>query len=347
MATNLYETLGVSRDATPDQIRKAYKNRALQTHPDRLPQGSTPEQVTAAQEQFRLVNNAYEVLHNPQNRMLYDQHGVWPPPEPVEQELPRRSRSQRQQPYYQQPRDPFAPFFSAAFGPPNPHDVFGSPFARSRRNDFEFTDPFRLFESTFGNMHREFEQMREQAIRDAYGAPQRRPSHSHHNHSYHSSPLDTLNPHGGVIRGFMSSRTFSGLSFNHGPIVSREYTTQTRDGATTSTLIRRDADGTEHVTRTFPDGRKQYTINGVEQPTRTGSLPSPQAPYSGSQRQGSNGHGSHSTAQFSPPPPQIYDRPYVPNPDQYNGGLDPRHRDHRQHEDHHHDGKRKWWRGHH
>ena len=68
MSTDLYEVLGVQRDATEDQstliptstlgprltrptVRKAYKKRALQTHPDRAP----PEQKTTAEEEFRKV----------------------------------------------------------------------------------------------------------------------------------------------------------------------------------------------------------------------------------------------------------------------------------------------------
>ena len=43
---------------------------ALQTHPDRLPQNVTPEEKKAAEEQFRLVNNAYEVLNDTENRKV-------------------------------------------------------------------------------------------------------------------------------------------------------------------------------------------------------------------------------------------------------------------------------------
>ncbi|KAG6817548.1 hypothetical protein H0H87_007516 [Tephrocybe sp. NHM501043] len=60
MATNLYETLGVSNTASPEQIRKAYKRRALQTHPDRLVPGASEEEKASSEEQFRKVNTIAE-----------------------------------------------------------------------------------------------------------------------------------------------------------------------------------------------------------------------------------------------------------------------------------------------
>ena len=51
-------------------MRKAYRRLALQTHPDRLPQNVSTADKKAAEEQFRLVNNAYEVLNNEENRKV-------------------------------------------------------------------------------------------------------------------------------------------------------------------------------------------------------------------------------------------------------------------------------------
>ena len=63
-----YETLGVSRDATPDDIKKAYRSLARQLHPDVNP---GPE----AEERFKEVGRAYEVLSNPEKRQAYDLGG--------------------------------------------------------------------------------------------------------------------------------------------------------------------------------------------------------------------------------------------------------------------------------
>ena len=51
-----YEVLGVGRDATPDQIKKAYRKLALQYHPDRNPGDK------AAEEKFKEAAEAYDVL---------------------------------------------------------------------------------------------------------------------------------------------------------------------------------------------------------------------------------------------------------------------------------------------
>ncbi len=65
-----YETLGVSRDATPEQIRKAYRTLARKHHPDVNPNDSS------AEEKFKHINEAYEVLKDPEKRKRYDQLGA-------------------------------------------------------------------------------------------------------------------------------------------------------------------------------------------------------------------------------------------------------------------------------
>ena len=64
-----YSILGVSRDATPEQLKKAYRTLALKYHPDRNPDDKE------AEEKFKDVNNAYQVLSDPQQRARYDQLG--------------------------------------------------------------------------------------------------------------------------------------------------------------------------------------------------------------------------------------------------------------------------------
>ena len=64
-----YDVLGVSRGASAEEIKKAYRKVALKYHPDRN-QGDK-----AAEEKFKEAAEAYEVLSDPQKRAQYDQFG--------------------------------------------------------------------------------------------------------------------------------------------------------------------------------------------------------------------------------------------------------------------------------
>src|SRR5215510_2809594 len=64
-----YQTLGVSRGASDDEIRKAFRKLARQYHPDVA--GNKP----GAEDKFKAINEAYEVLSDPEKRKKYDQLG--------------------------------------------------------------------------------------------------------------------------------------------------------------------------------------------------------------------------------------------------------------------------------
>lgn len=71
-----YETLGVERTATEEQIKKAFRKLALKYHPD------TAKDKTNAEAKFREVNEAYQVLSDPAKRQKYDRLGAnWDQPE--------------------------------------------------------------------------------------------------------------------------------------------------------------------------------------------------------------------------------------------------------------------------
>src|SRR3989442_13039286 len=67
-----YEVLGVPRDATAKQIRDAYRKLARQYHPDLQ---DTPAKKKVAEEKFKEINEAHEVLGDPEKRKKYDQLG--------------------------------------------------------------------------------------------------------------------------------------------------------------------------------------------------------------------------------------------------------------------------------
>lgn len=68
--SDFYATLGVSRGATPEEIKKAYRKKALEFHPDR-----NPDNPKAAEE-FKKVSEAYEALSDDNKRRIYDQYGA-------------------------------------------------------------------------------------------------------------------------------------------------------------------------------------------------------------------------------------------------------------------------------
>lgn len=69
MANDFYDTLGVAKGASESEIKSAYRKLAMKYHPDRN-QGDA-----SAEQKFKEVSQAYEILKDPKKRQTYDQFG--------------------------------------------------------------------------------------------------------------------------------------------------------------------------------------------------------------------------------------------------------------------------------
>src|SRR6478736_8369712 len=109
-----YQILGVKKDATEDQIKKAYRKLARKLHPDLNPNDKE------ANKKFQQVNEANDVLSDPEKRKKYDQYGKdWEHSEQFEKA--RQSRGRSAYPGEQQfsgdfEGNDFSDFFASMFG---------------------------------------------------------------------------------------------------------------------------------------------------------------------------------------------------------------------------------------
>ena len=69
MDRDYYEVLGISKSASDNEIKKAYRKLAMKYHPDRNPDDKE------AEESFKQATEAYEVLSDSQKRQIYDTYG--------------------------------------------------------------------------------------------------------------------------------------------------------------------------------------------------------------------------------------------------------------------------------
>ncbi|MDD3946593.1 MAG: molecular chaperone DnaJ [Clostridia bacterium] len=75
MAADYYETLGINKNASADDIKSAYRKMAKKYHPD-IFATATDSQKTQAEKKFKEIQHAYDVLSDPQKKAAYDQYGT-------------------------------------------------------------------------------------------------------------------------------------------------------------------------------------------------------------------------------------------------------------------------------
>src|SRR3972149_1673395 len=68
--SDYYDILGVTKGASADELKKAYRKQALEWHPDRH-----KDDKEAAEKRFKEINEAYQVLSDPKKKQAYDQFG--------------------------------------------------------------------------------------------------------------------------------------------------------------------------------------------------------------------------------------------------------------------------------
>ncbi len=110
-----YEILEVDRNASFEEIKKAYRKLALKYHPDRNPDNKE------AEEKFKLINEAYQVLSDEKKRTLYDRYGK------------QGLESQGFEGFDHSSYDDIMDFFESVFG-----QAFGGGFSRQRRKEEKY-----------------------------------------------------------------------------------------------------------------------------------------------------------------------------------------------------------------
>lgn len=121
-----YDILGVDRNATADEIKKSYRRQALEWHPDKHKNNKE-----AAERRFKEINEAYQVLSDPEKRRAYDQFGH-------SAFTPGGGFGRAGSP------------FGGGFGRQGPFTYTYTSGGSQGFEGFDFGDPFEIFEQFFG-----------------------------------------------------------------------------------------------------------------------------------------------------------------------------------------------------
>lgn len=136
---DFYQVLGVGRDATPDQIKAAFRKLAAVWHPDKRPSNEKEE----SEKKFKLISDAYDTLYDVLKRSAYDQRN--PPRTKVTKVNTNGTSSNSKKP---EPR--YTPFMYMVDMPEPKVDLWGEPIKPKSKSE-EFKDSYAgKYESNFG-----------------------------------------------------------------------------------------------------------------------------------------------------------------------------------------------------
>jgi len=244
-----YEILGISENATDAEIKKAYRKEALHWHPDK-----NQDRLEEANERFKLISEAYEVLKDPEQRAIYNKYGDEGFKERTSGGGADYGNGNFHSFHFTNPEDLFREFFggqdpfAAFFG----GDPFGGSAGRRGSNSRRRNDPFGGF-SMFGNSFFNDDD-------DFFGGG----GHS----GFSSFSSSTFGGPGTSTFTSFSSSSFGG-GMGGGNFVSTSQRTEIVNGKKTIVKETRDGNGNTTVERTIiePDGRRtqETIVNGKQQ----------------------------------------------------------------------------------
>ncbi len=189
MGKDYYACLDVGREASQDDIKKAYKKMALKYHPDK-------NKAEDAEEKFKEIAEAYEILSDPDKKVLYDRFGE----DGLKPGAANGAASSNANPA----------------GMPRGHDMSGGAAGFHRTFSFHPMDPFEVFRSFFGGHDPFADPGGGDPFDDLFYG------HHHHHHHHHHHPANrsrsfNFGPHNSLFNDLLAAHTASAAAINGMP----------------------------------------------------------------------------------------------------------------------------------